>query len=162
MTITNNNSTKKTRLGFWKHATTIPEAAVLLRTTIGLIDSLSNSLVGKKPLCGEALGINKREHAKVRKFTTEQGLGDFKTYLFELLKRALAHYDGNPPSFGDFGEAGEGFTYTVGSGRARIEFGRSSSSDGWVVSGMAMFKNPEIVHKNLIAQGFEVKTSAVA
>lgn len=136
---------------------TLREAAVLLREGIGQVMMLSDSLVGNKPRAADALNIDLKEHAKIRRFKTEEELQSFKAYMAGLMQRCRDEKSGKMPTFTDAGKDGEGFTYTVDSGRASVTFRKDDHSDGWVVCGQAKFVNPEIAKRQLVSKGYAVR-----
>ncbi len=132
------------------------DAAILLREAIGQVPSLSNSLLGNKPLCADALGINPKEHAEIRRFRTEEELQSYKAYMAGLMQRCQEGGSGKMPVFANAGE--RGFAYKVDSSRAYILFHEGTGHGCWVVRGMARFRNPSIAEKQLKSKGFSVRT----
>lgn len=133
------------------------EAAVLLIQAIGSVRSLSSSLIGKKPICAEGMGINQKEHERIRKFSDAEQLQEFKAYMAGLMQRCRGNAEGKKPVFANAGE--KGFTYMVDSGRANVIFQDDPSSNGWVVRGMACLCDPRVVERKLLARGFVVRVN---
>lgn len=126
------------------------DAAILFREAVGNIRSLNDSLLGRKPACAEALGINLREHGEKRGFKTEEEFRDFRdNYLQKLF---TASYP-NDEVLGAAGDAGNGLIYSTVSGRATIIFERDNEGS-WCVHGTARFYNPWIAESNLRKKGF--------
>lgn len=148
-----------TLLNFEAHAKGLREAAVLWREAIGQVRSLSDSLVGRCPLCADELRIDLREHRDVRKFTDPESLEKYKAYLSGLVHLAAtlnekSAKDRPEPEFVDC--QSYGFSYRVSSGRAGIVLDYDCGCGVWRVRGFAKFVEPSIVRRNLARKGFMV------
>lgn len=152
-------SAEITEVCFEAYTSDLAKAGVLLREAVGQVRSLNDSLMGAHPLCGEELGIDVKQHGRMRKFKTPEETLAYQAYMYDLTCRAaaLAGAKGDVyPTFAD--QQAYGFWYEVSSGRAYIAMQFNAADKEWRVCGFAKLKNPDIVRRNLKKKGFEVTT----
>lgn len=130
------------------------DANALWRFAINSITSLADSLVGEKPLCTEALGLNPEIHRRVRIFTNIAGLTHYIDYLDDI----MGTLDGEVlPTF-NHDAIQPAIFYRVDSGRAEIYLKKVPG--GWVIGGKATFLKPRAAIKNLRQkEKFDIKVA---
>ena len=150
--IDNENNIPIKMLTFSAEAEDFREAAILFREAVGNIQSLSDSLLGRRPSCMEDHSdFNYRQHQEMRKFSDLEGFKAFKEYLQSL----SAGLHPEAPTCGDTSEDGEGMIYSTAKGRATIYF--HQEGEAWRIHGRARFYNPVIVARQLHKKGFDVE-----
>lgn len=143
------------RLEFTARVGTMREAAILWREAIGQIPSLSNSLVGAKPLCGAESSISLEQHKRLRRFFDRDGLETFWDYLAGLIEQLRSENSNVPTPL--LTKHRNCFRYRTASDRAEIKLEFVGPGKGWCVFGRADFVNPRIAQMNLTRKGFKVK-----
>ena len=131
-------------------------AAIAFRNAVGDIKSLNDSLLGRHPLPAADLDMDEWAHVELRKFTDEEGLQAFESYLDALIGLCASKGREDLPTFD---RKADGFFYRTHS--AYAEIGLNRGTDGrWFVQGRAKFaSNPAIVVKKLRHVGIQVRVT---
>lgn len=136
------------RLDFSVYAANLAEAATYFRAAVSVIPSLTHSLLGRKPLCADEIGLDLSRHQKMRDFSDQKGMEAFCKYLSEVIA-------GTEKQHPQFARHKGGLQYTTSTEMASVTL-RPSKGGAWSVSGWALFRDSRIAQRNLGQKGFKV------